>query len=118
MIFLPLRKAIALILVAAVTAMSLAAATARGQVSVAGQVVVLCSGGGLVQVTLDADGNPTGESHFCPDLVASVLAVHVPAAPELERPVIRTVKVVVSYGVPSTFHAPPVSRARAPPVSA
>ncbi|KPP90417.1 MAG: Protein of unknown function (DUF2946) [Rhodobacteraceae bacterium HLUCCA08] len=53
----------------AITGQQLAAA--RGHV---GQQVVLCTGGGLVTITLDANGNPTGPAHFCPDGVSNFVA--------------------------------------------
>ena len=41
-------------------------ALARGQVAL-GDQAVLCLGGGLVAVTLDAEGKPVGPGHICPD---------------------------------------------------
>ena len=46
---------------------------ARGQAQVAGQMVI-CSGQGVVTITVDAEGNPTGPVHVCPDCVLSFLA--------------------------------------------
>lgn len=46
-----------------------------------GDGVVLCIGGGLVQVTLDAQGQPTGPGHYCPDCVAFALPVAGTPAP-------------------------------------
>ncbi|MCV2869647.1 hypothetical protein OEW28_13515 [Defluviimonas sp. WL0002] len=60
-----------------------ATAFARGQAfDETGQVVVLCSGGGLVQITLDSQGRPTGQSHLCPDLASNLLAALSAAPPE------------------------------------
>jgi hypothetical protein len=56
----------------AVTANGLA--MARGQTAADGGLLVLCSGGGLVQVVLDGEGRPTGQVHVCPDLAATALA--------------------------------------------
>lgn len=91
-------------------------ATARGQVETRGQVLVLCSGGGLVQVVLDADGQPTGQSRFCPDLAATALAALdlppsvLPVAADMSAPV---------AGHPAAHHhtgQPPRGfSARAPP---
>lgn len=69
-----LRKAIALLLVVTVVAMGFVAAAARGQTRAGGAALVLCTGGGLVQITLDASGAPTGATHLCPDLAVTLLA--------------------------------------------
>ena len=65
------RPLLALCLAALIALTGLSLATARGQLAQGGQVLILCSGGGLVQVVLGADGQPTGESHLCPDLAAT-----------------------------------------------
>ena len=49
-------------------------AMARGSAGPVGQTV-LCAGSGPVIVYLDADGNPTGPPHFCPDFALHVMAV-------------------------------------------
>jgi hypothetical protein len=47
---------------------------ALGQAPVAGHIV-LCTGHGIVEVTVDADGNPTApSSHLCSDCVPVALA--------------------------------------------
>ncbi len=57
-------------------------AMARGQTTdVTGQVI-LCTGNGIVTVTLDAQGKPAGPAHICPDCALSfVLAVANPDLP-------------------------------------
>lgn len=45
----------------------------RGQATVAGEIVI-CSGGAAVTISLDAEGNPTGPAHWCPDCVLTLLA--------------------------------------------
>lgn len=47
-------------------------AVARGAVGPSGQMV-LCTGGGVVTVFVDADGEPTGPPHYCPDCALSLL---------------------------------------------
>ena len=47
-------------------------ALARGQVALRDQAV-LCLGGGLVAVTLDAEGKPAGPGHICPDATLAFL---------------------------------------------
>jgi hypothetical protein len=39
------------------------------------QDVVICSGYGMVTITLDAEGNPVGPVHMCPDCVPAVGAL-------------------------------------------
>ncbi|MCV2864885.1 hypothetical protein [Defluviimonas sp. WL0075] len=64
-----------------------AAAFARGQVTDGhGQVLVLCAQGGLVQVTLDSQGRPTGESRLCPDLAANLMAALSAPLPDAALP--------------------------------
>lgn len=54
-------------------------AVARGHAAAPGEAMVICTGYGLVTVTLDADGNPTGPVLPCPDCVAALAAL--PAGP-------------------------------------
>lgn len=111
----PLRSMIALILAVTVTAMGFAAATARGQTAAGGQVVVFCSGGGLVQITLDADGNPTGDSHLCPDLASFLLAAHALAPVEAVCPETPSDAVTPRYAAYVPFARRTIQRARGPP---
>jgi hypothetical protein len=70
--------AIALSLVLALTAGAFA--VARGQGAVAGRVEI-CTGNGPVMVARDADGNPTGHPHICPDAAFFVVDGAVPPIP-------------------------------------
>ncbi|MGS4947166.1 hypothetical protein ACVDG3_16945 [Meridianimarinicoccus sp. RP-17] len=60
-----------LALVIALTAIH--AGAMRGQAKAAGSIV-LCTGTGPVSVAVDADGQPVGPVHVCPDCVMSLLA--------------------------------------------
>lgn len=112
------RSLVALILAVTLTAMGFAAAVARGQTVVEGQVVVLCSGGGLIQLALDATGRPTGKSHLCPDLAASLLAAHALGPPVATRPE-TLAEAPVPAGVRlSVFVIREASPARGPPAVA
>lgn len=51
---------------------SATAGSARGQMRVAGEIVI-CSGQGVVTISIDAQGNPTGPIHICPDCVLTLL---------------------------------------------
>jgi hypothetical protein len=117
MIVLRLRQALiaAVAVVMALTSVSLA--MAHGTTRIGGQVVVLCSGDGLVQVELDADGNPVGSVHLCPDIALAVLA-HV-ALPEVlpERPAGRTMAVVLPPRVEAPSRDAVETRVRDPPAA-
>lgn len=56
---------------------SVVLATARGQAPAVGEMVI-CSGFGTHVVQVDANGNPTGPAHICPDGVASFVSVDAP----------------------------------------
>ncbi|MGL4310433.1 MAG: hypothetical protein ACRCSU_08085 [Paracoccaceae bacterium] len=68
-----MRALLALILSLALAATGQVMASARGQV-MAGLPVEICSVDGLITVTLDAEGRPTGPAHLCPDLVLGFFA--------------------------------------------
>lgn len=76
---LKLRPLAALFLAFAVTLTSVAMGAARGQAMAVGEMV-LCTGTGPVSVAVDAEGNPTGPAHYCPDCIAVAMAT-APAAP-------------------------------------
>ena len=62
--------AIALAFLLVFTAQSMA--VARGMAGPAG-VVVLCTGTGPVTILTDADGQPAGPAHICPDCTLSLI---------------------------------------------
>lgn len=49
-------------------------AVVRAAPDASGQIV-LCTGGGVVTVFLDENGNPVGPPHVCPDCLAQLLDV-------------------------------------------
>lgn len=72
---------------------------------------VICSGGGLITVTLDADGNPTGPAHVCPDaMLAFVPGVALPT-PAPRRITIRAAQATAH----ATTMAPAALRLLPPP---
>ena len=81
-----LNRLIALILVAALSALGVAAASSRGQTVAGGQVLILCSADGVVQTTLDAEGRPTGGRHLCPDLAPGLLDAAALTPPAVAAP--------------------------------
>jgi hypothetical protein len=108
--------AVALALMLAATSITLA--VARGQTRIGGQVAVLCSGGGMLVVTLDAEGKPTGPAHLCPELAVGLFAALDLAAPLPERRVTvgRVVHVPARAPVAGSRPVPP--SARGPPLRA
>jgi len=90
-------------------------AMARMQM-LAGPDAVLCIGGGLVAVTLDAEGQPTGPGRFCPDCALSLVAL--PVEPlVLLRPQGRALPVQVPQtALIHPEHVRGLPPARAPPV--
>lgn len=65
-----------------VTAQTLAAA--RAQPAPAGTMVI-CAAQGLVTVAVDAQGEPVGPPHICPDGALALMAGPAPAAAPLRR---------------------------------
>lgn len=112
------RSALFAMLMLAVGGMGLVAAAARGQTRAGGEVIVLCSGGGLVQVTLDENGAPTGETHLCPDLAPALLAALDLALPDIVRPAAVLAALVPEAEAPAATRSAPPTRARDPPVPA
>lgn len=77
--------ALLLSLVLVLTAQTMA--MARGAPGPAGQME-LCTGSGVVIVTLDENGDPVGRPHICPDYALHLLSAVVPPdAPVLRLPV-------------------------------
>lgn len=106
------RPILALLLSALLAVTGAGLASARAGIGPQGAVMVLCSGGGLVQIRLDADGKPTGDSHLCPDLAAVALAAldlaPVDLAPRLARPVAHADRVAADLragALPRAFSA-------------
>jgi len=69
-----LRLAVALVL--ALTSQQMA--VARGQSPVAG-AMELCIAGRLATIAVDAEGNPVGPAHICPDAVQALVLSALPA---------------------------------------
>ncbi len=68
------RRFAGLVLALAVALTSVTMALARGQMRDAAGSVIICSGAGVVSIQLDADGNPVGPVHVCPDCALGALA--------------------------------------------
>lgn len=70
-----LKPILAFVFAAVIIATSGAMASARGMARDASGEMVLCVGTGSVTVLMDADGQPLGVAHFCPDCALASLAV-------------------------------------------
>lgn len=102
----------ALALLIVVTSQQLA--IARGQPHAMGQVEI-CSGDGIIVMTLDADGNPVGPAHICPDAALNLITGFTFESPEI-TPVIhmrRAVYLAEFADQNSVIHT--ISSARDPP---
>lgn len=94
---------------------SVTLAHARGQARI-GDTFVLCTGGGAVTVTLDAEGNPTGPAHICPDMALALMAGV--AAMPASVPVPQVTSHAEQEAFVATLAAPvtlPVGEPRGPP---
>lgn len=69
-----LRLFSGLLLILALAAGSASMAVARGNAAAAagGSTIVICSGYGVMTITLDAEGNPTGPILPCPDCLSGL----------------------------------------------
>ncbi len=92
-----------------------AVGAARGQAMAVGEIV-LCANGMAVTVPVDADGQPTGVPHWCPDCVLTLLT-GLPAAPPLPAAPGGLSAAPRAAAEARAVHAPPVpsSPARGPP---
>lgn len=110
-----IRPLFSLMLALVLMATSVTMAVARGQ-AVSGTEVVICSGYGMTTIEIDAEGNPIGPVHSCPDCLAGVLATLPPDLPLIQRPaaISRALHDLRVAHLPSHDEAPP--RARGPPL--
>jgi len=110
-----LTRQLALILALLLSLSAPQFAIARTQM-LAGPDAVLCIGGGLVAIMLDAEGKPAGPGHFCPDCAPSMVAV--PVEPlVLLQPQRRALPVPVPQtALIHSEHSCGLPPARAPPV--
>ena len=67
------RRCVAILAILATVLTAGAVGAARGQAMAAGQIVI-CADGGAVTLSVDAEGNPVGTPHWCPDCVLLLLA--------------------------------------------
>ncbi|TCM84602.1 hypothetical protein [Rhodovulum steppense] len=80
-----IRPLLALGLALGLVLASLGLASARGQPGPVGTLVI-CTGMGLQAIAVDAQGNPVGPPHICPDGLAALAALMLPALAPPARP--------------------------------
>lgn len=105
--------ALSLAFVVAFTAVAVGAV--QGQADAEGRMVI-CTGHGPIVQHFDADGNPTGAPHLCPDCVVTLLAAAPPWHPEA-TPVATPLLALGALKVPvyNGARASLLQKARAPP---
>lgn len=112
----PLRQTLIGLLALVVALTSSQMVTARAEAAAVDRIVI-CSGYGVMTVDVDAEGNPVGPMHLCPECVAAHLTGVLPG-PVLQPPVAMH---PVAFAPPATItaSAKPARRlrpdARAPP---
>lgn len=91
-------------------------AMARGSTDVADKMV-LCIGASAVVVYVDAEGQPTGPPHFCPDCI--VLGQDAPASPFVSFSAAVTDLLMARTGSAQVLASlrPQLAQPRAPPFS-
>lgn len=113
-VFRPLAGCL-LALMLLVTAQSMA--LARGA-SVAVDEIILCTGNGPVMISVDANGDPTGESHICPEFTLSLILALDPERPGSFRPAWQDMPLDPDPEITFTARALRTARARGPPAGA
>jgi hypothetical protein len=110
-----LRPFIAALAILATLLTGGAVGAARGQAMAVGEIV-LCANGMAVTVPVDADGQPTGVPHWCPDCVLT-LFTGLPAVPPLPAAPGGLSAAPRAAAEAQAVHAPPapVPPARGPP---
>jgi hypothetical protein len=109
-----LRTYLALSLALLLSLTSQTMATARGAPTPVGQAI-LCTGSGPVTILVDAEGQPTGQTHICPDCAFSVLDSVIPPSIVPIRLSQSTVNHVIDIEIEILRSAPTAFAARAPP---
>lgn len=68
-----LKPILAFVFAAMIIATSGAMASARGMAVDASGEIILCTGTGLISVQVDAEGQPIGPMHYCPECALGAL---------------------------------------------
>jgi len=113
----PTPSRLALILSLVLALGSVIMAPARVQAAGQGQMVI-CAGAGTAILTLDAQGNPVGPVHLCPDCLTGFAVAGLPVTPGLApRDAGRRLPGGLVQGdVGGAGRPAPVPAARGPPI--
>jgi hypothetical protein len=113
----PLRPILALCLCALLALTSQTMAVARGAPAPAG-TMVLCTGTGPVTVLIDADGEPTGAVHICPDCALGLFHAVMGTAHDTPHLTPATALDRLETALEIAIVPPAAFKARAPPARA
>jgi hypothetical protein len=108
-----LRRILTGLLVFVTVATSGPMATAR--VTPQGEVIVICTGEGLQEIMLDADGAPMTPLPHCPDCVMQLLATLTAPACTAGHPVTLSHLEPIAYITATATARPAQTHARGPP---
>jgi len=112
-----LRPYFAFALVALLTLTGQSMVVARGASAATGQIVI-CTGTGPVTVSVDAEGQPKGPVHICPDCMATALMALPVQALDVVSPKVRQSGFQASASKVWAGGIDQTALARGPPVSA
>ena len=112
-----LRQSASLLLAAILALASVTMAVARNQATGSTDMVI-CSAYGVVTITLDAQGNPAGPVHPCPDCLSSLGPALLPGVDQPTRPQTRARTATTAPQPRATSRTPPAATARGPPLTA
>lgn len=91
-------------------------AAARAQsASIAGEITI-CSGYGVVSIAVDADGNPVGTVHPCPDCLSGLHLADLPGAPATALPAQRSSRIARPHADALHTQSALQPKSRGPPV--
>lgn len=110
-----MRNLLSLLLSLVLGLSSVTIAVARSQSPAVDQITI-CSGYGVVSMAVDADGNPTGPVHPCPECLSGFVFALGSVAPVLSTPVSRRMAFVPPVARLSFGQTRQTPQARGPPV--
>jgi hypothetical protein len=105
-----------LCLALAVSSVTLATAQAQSAALYGSREIVICAGYGTTTITLDANGNPVGPVHLCPDCLAGLVSYLPPNLPALTLLLHGAKRIALPFtALTLTSHQTVANPARGPP---